>query len=247
MNSQIKVTSEILMVLGISFLVPAFLFQLKRIYRGGKHTVGINHYSWILNYVGRYLWIPYSVLTYSNLADNKIDWTGIVMLFGQGIAALSCIPVIYYSFRNGQHGRYEKKEFKTNIFIIKIIMFIFTLTSMSIFVAYSLGAFKPFVLHPTGMFIFGLITASFTGIAFLPQTIKVIKSKVTKSISLPLVLLFTIGNSILIAYMIVRMIAAGPDWWKTIGSVGLVSISVILMSIQLIIKIKNYKTDRLTI
>lgn len=244
MNAQIKITSEILMVLGISFLIPAFGMQVHKIYTKGKTSTGINKYSWILNYIGRYLWIPYSVFTYSNLR-NGVDWTGLVMLVGQGIAALSCIPVIYYSYRNHKtDGIYTKEHFRLKLFILKILSFAFTLVSMGIFIAYGLGAFTPFTLNSMGMFAFGLITALFTGIAFLPQTIKVIKTKVTKSISLPLVLLFTIGNSILIAYMIVRMTAAGSDWWKTIGSVILVSISVILMGTQTIIKIKNLKTDK---
>lgn len=49
-------------------------------------------------------------------------------------------------------------------------------------------------------FLIGNIAAMFTTISFLPQAIKVIKTKETHSLSLPMYLLFVTGVSLWIVY-----------------------------------------------
>ena len=53
-------------------------------------------------------------------------------------------------------------------------------------------------------FIVGNIAALLTSISFLPQAIKVIKTKDTKSISLPMYVLFTLGIILWLIYGILK-------------------------------------------
>lgn len=53
-------------------------------------------------------------------------------------------------------------------------------------------------------FIIGNIAAVLTSVSFLPQAIKIIKTKDTKSISLPMYIMFVIGIALWLVYGFMR-------------------------------------------
>ncbi|MEO6694783.1 MAG: SemiSWEET transporter [Ignavibacteria bacterium] len=80
--------------------------------------------------------------------------------------------------------------------------------------------------------IIGLIAASLTTFAFLPQSIKAIKTKHTKDISLPMLIMLEAGVAIWIVY---------GYYISNIPLLFANSISLIFVSITLIVKIRNEK------
>ena len=77
--------------------------------------------------------------------------------------------------------------------------------------------------------IIGLAAAACTTIAFLPQTIKVIKTKETKDLSLGMYILFTIGIAFWLTYGLLI---------KDIAIIAANSITILLSSIILFLKLK---------
>jgi len=78
--------------------------------------------------------------------------------------------------------------------------------------------------------IIGLVAASFTTFAFLPQSIRAIKTKHTKDISLPMLIMLEIGVIIWIIY---------GSMISDIPLLAANTISFIFVSITLALKIKH--------
>ncbi len=76
----------------------------------------------------------------------------------------------------------------------------------------------------------GYVAAALTTISFIPQLIQIINTKDTKSISLPMYILFVIGIALWLIYGLLRM-----DWPIIIANI----ITLITASIILTYKIKE--------
>jgi len=77
--------------------------------------------------------------------------------------------------------------------------------------------------------IIGLVAAAFTTFAFLPQSIKAIRTKHTKDISLPMLIMLLIGITMWVIYGVLI---------KDIPLISANSISLILMVTMLFLKLK---------
>jgi MtN3 and saliva related transmembrane protein len=77
--------------------------------------------------------------------------------------------------------------------------------------------------------ILGLIAATLTTFAYLPQSIKAIKTKHTKDLSLPMILMLEFG---LITWLIYGILIS------SVPIIAANTISIVLMSIILYLKIK---------
>lgn len=78
--------------------------------------------------------------------------------------------------------------------------------------------------------IIGLIAASLTTFAFLPQSIKAIKTKHTADLSLLMLIMLEVGIVIWIVYGLLE---------KDIPLIAANSVSFVLITITLILKIRN--------
>ena len=81
----------------------------------------------------------------------------------------------------------------------------------------------------------GYVAAALTTISFIPQLIQIIKTKDTKSISLPMYILFVIGIALWLVYGLLRM-----DWPIIIANI----ITLITASIILMYKIKEVRLSK---
>jgi len=126
------------------------------------------------------------------------------------------------------------------VFVIRVALTVITIVS----IVFGILAHENILIHPSmsnsGQQIFGIVTTVITAIAFLPQTYNVLKTRVTKSISLKSTLMFAIGNTLLITSMIIKCV--DQDATQLIGSIVLGSVSTLLMYITSAIKYKNIKT-----
>ena len=77
--------------------------------------------------------------------------------------------------------------------------------------------------------IIGLVAAAFTTFAFLPQSIKAIRTKHTKDISLPMLIMLLVGIAMWVIYGI---------FIKDIPLISANSISFVLMVTMLFLKLK---------
>ena len=77
--------------------------------------------------------------------------------------------------------------------------------------------------------IIGLVAAAFTTFSFLPQSIKAIRTKHTKDISLPMLIMLLIGITMWVIYGVLI---------KDIPLISANSISLILMVTMLFLKLK---------
>ncbi len=234
--------SDILMVLGMVIFVPAFMFQVFKLFKGGKHTIGIVASSWLMNFIGRYLWIIYGFLIGSLVSDNGVQkslFSGNVILFGQSIITILTISMLYYSFRNiNNFGAYKKELFKKRLFVSRLLLDVFVLTSVLVF-GLALNGVIYIPTHKVTALVISIIATSFTGMAFLPQGIKVIKTKNTKSTSIYLSTLFAMGNTLLIISLMVKIFDHNELLISNIGGIILPIISTSMMYIISFVKLSN--------
>ncbi len=226
-------TQLILLIIGMTILDIAFFSQVFSIWRT-KTSLGLSWMSWTINFVGRLIWIIYGMLL--------VEWGGLVISIGQGICCLVSIPVLYYINRNKMAGgQYIKEHFNLYFFLLRIISVIAILALMVVCsyygVVYTMNN-KSF-MSVTNVFIIALFGSAFTGFSFLPQTIKTIKTRSTKSTSLYLCLWFIVGNSLLIAYLMFSMIIHSNKILQYIPAILSTSLSIISMIIIFIIKLQN--------
>lgn len=81
----------------------------------------------------------------------------------------------------------------------------------------------------TFILILGLVAASLTTFAYLPQSLKAIRTKHTKDLSLPMVVMLELG---LITWLIYGLLI------NSIPIIAANSVSIVLMSIILYLKLK---------
>ncbi|MCP4337265.1 MAG: PQ-loop repeat-containing protein [Mycoplasma sp.] len=221
----------IILILGMIILVVSFTFQIIKVWNE-KHSHGLSLTSWTINMLGRVIWVIYGMLLSTG--------GGIVLTIGQGLCAMMSIPVIYYILRNRKNeGRYKKEDFNKYLFAWRVLMLVVLLTLIIICVVFSIMSINQNskISEEKTIFTISLIGSSFTGFAFLPQTIKTLKTQNTKSTSLNLCLAFIVGNILMISYLSIQAFNVSP--MKYIPAISFTSFSVLLIIVIVIIKIKN--------
>ncbi len=221
----------IILIMGMIILDASFMFQIIKIWTE-KHSFGLSLSSWIINMIGRVIWIVYGMLLSTH--------GGIVLTIGQGLSGLMTIPVIYYILRNRKtKGEYKKEHFSKPLFTFRILMIIIISILIITCIIFSIFAINENTRIGEGklILVISLIGSSFTGLSFLPQAIKTVKTKDTKATSLNLCIAFIIGNSLMISYLLIQ--AINDDVFKYIAGIIFTSISVISMITISIIKIQN--------
>ncbi|CAM9122031.1 PQ-loop domain-containing transporter [Mycoplasma todarodis] len=224
----------IILIIGMIILDASFLFQIVKIWTE-KHSFGLSLTSWTVNMIGRIIWIVYGML----LSNHG----GIVLTIGQGLCGLMTIPVIYYILRNRKtDGEYKKEHFSKPLFALRVFMVAIIFTLIVTCIAFSILAIneKDKIGEDKMILVISLIGSSFTGLSFLPQAIKTVKTQDTKATSLNLCLAFILGNSLMITYLMIQ--AVNDDVMKYIAGIIFTSISVLSMITITIIKIKNIIT-----
>lgn len=239
-------------------LVPAFAFQLLKLLKKGKHTIGFSPLSWTLNFSGRYLWIIFAFLAIASLEPENATWKAVAakdaLLFGQAAISMMTVPILYYSFRNkNTEGQYTKEHFKKKLFWVRLGLGLMTFISMAIFgvllnmtnngITFSEESRKAMKII---VVVIGFAAAIMTGVAFLPQGMKTIKSKKTTSTSILLSSCFAIGNTLIILSFIVDLAMAPTaklhDPLYVLMDLAVIifpSISTTIMYIITFIKAKN--------
>ncbi|WP_131599660.1 PQ-loop repeat-containing protein, partial [Mycoplasma marinum] len=163
---------------------------------------------------------------------------GIVLTVGQGLCGLMSIPIIYYIIRNrNTNGEYIKNNFNNKLFVARVVsvamLFILIVVSTCLGAFAVKGNYKQ--ASGTTILIISIIGSAFTGLSFLPQTIRTIRTRNTKSTSLYLCIAFIIGNVLMISYLLFGVVTISVE--KYISGVIFTTISVISMSLIAIIKI----------
>ncbi|TCG10415.1 PQ-loop domain-containing transporter [Mycoplasma todarodis] len=221
----------IILIIGMIILDASFLFQIVKIWTE-KHSFGLSLTSWIINMIGRVIWIVYGMLLSTH--------GGVVLTIGQGLCGLMTIPVIYYILRNRKtNGEYKKEHFSKPLFMLRIILITIITSLIITCIVFSILAIneKSKIGEDKLILAISLIGSSFTGLSFLPQAIKTIKTQDTKATSLNLCIAFIIGNSLMITYLLIQ--AVNDDVLKYIAGIIFTSISVLSMMTITIIKVKN--------
>ncbi|NQZ28926.1 MAG: hypothetical protein HRT98_00920 [Mycoplasmatales bacterium] len=221
----------IILIIGMIILDASFLFQIVKIWTE-KHSFGLSLTSWTINMIGRVIWIIYGMLLSTH--------GGIVLTIGQGLCGLMTIPVIYYILRNKKtNGEYKKEHFNNSLFVFRIMMIITIATLIITCIVFSIFAInkKDKIGEDKIILIISLVGSSFTGLSFLPQAIKTVKTQDTKATSLNLCIAFILGNSLMITYLTIQ--AINDDILKYIAGIIFTSLSVVSMIIITIIKVKN--------
>lgn len=170
---------------------------------------------------------------------QKSFLSGNIILFGQGIVTVLTVSMLYYSLRNHRNkGEYKKDLFKKRLFALRLVLDTVTIVSMLVFALALHGVIK-IPTSKVAALIVATIATFFTGIAFLPQGIKVIKMRKTKSTSIYLSSLFAIGNSLLILALLVKIIDHNELLVSNIGGIILPVLSTSMMYVITFIKISN--------
>ncbi len=224
----------IILIVGMIILDASFLFQIVKIWTE-KHSFGLSLTSWTVNMIGRVIWIVYGMLLSTH--------GGIVLTVGQGLCGLMTIPVIYYILRNRKtDGEYKKEHFSKSLFTFRVLMVSIILILIITCIIFSVLAIneRNKIGEDKLILAISLIGSSFTGLSFLPQAIKTVRTQDTKATSLNLCIAFIIGNTLMITYLTIQ--AVNDDVLKYIAGIVFTSISVISMITIAIIKIKNIIT-----
>ncbi len=223
--------TDIALLIGASVLTISFVFKWYQT-TTKKHTIEMSLKSWIIMLFGRMLWCIYGFML------GTIG--GIFILVAQGLIACMTVPIIYYISRNkGTEGEYFKKHFNKKLFLMRMLIDFIILTIICLFVVFT--SYHPHWNYSVPnwlIFVIGTIGAATTAYALLPQTIKIIKSKNTKSMSLPLQTTFILGNAIIIIYLLYQLITTG-NYMSYLGSIIFGITSTLLMVPILVIKVKN--------
>lgn len=260
MNSKemLDIVALCMTLIGSTILVIGFIPQSRKIYTL-KHTYGISKVSWIQNYVGR---LTYSLYCAFALGTATGDGAAIAnaatfpTIIGQLLVGVMSVAVIYYTLRNQRtSGEYKKEEFRRKLFALRIGLDVL-LAIASILIILMTKAVD--VIHiPHGEthsalifnIVFGIIAPAIVSTAFIPQSIKTIRTRNTKSTSLALTIMFSIGNSLLALMFVVKAINMGLNGTHDValnilqysGSIFFIFMGVFAMIIIIVIKVNNMK------
>ncbi len=223
--------TDIALLLGTMILATSFLFKWYQI-TTKKHTIEMSLKSWIIMLCGRMLWCIYGFLL------GTIG--GVFILIAQGLIATMTIPIIYYILRNkSTEGKYFKKDFDKKLFTFRVLVDLLIITIICLFIIFTrYQSIWDYHISKWAIFVVGTVGAAVTAYALMPQTWKIIKTKNTKSMSLPLQITFLLGNTIIITYLIYQLVTTG-NTLNYLGSIFFGIVSTLTMVPILIIKVKN--------
>lgn len=256
-SKTLDILALCLTLIGSTILVLGFTPQSKKIYTL-KHTYGISKISWIQNYVGRIVYSIYCTIALGRSANDTANLATLPTIIGQLLVGAMSVAVVYYTIRNTRtSGEYKKEHFNRNLFATRIAMDIFLAVAAVVIILMSSTINVIHILPKNstshGMLIFntffGFFACAIVSGAFIPQSIKTIRTRNTKSTSLALTIMFAIGNSLLALMFVVKAINAGmhdkvDTAWKVAqyaGSIFFITIGVIAMTTIIAIKLANMK------
>lgn len=222
----------VLMLLGSTILVGSFFAQITRVYRF-KLASGINLFSWVQNFIGRNLFVIYGIWAPGT--------TGLIIIISQGLCGLFSIPLIYYCIRNRKtNGEYVKQDFNKFLFASRMITAALSigLVIFALLCRTEINVISVDRLSKHDVFIISIFCSVIASTSFIPQAIKIMRSKNTKSLSLVLTILFITGNLLIICAFITTGIAHHA-MYEYIFPTILTSIAASAMTINFSIKIRN--------
>lgn len=221
-----------LMLMGSTILVGSFFAQITRVYRF-KLSSGINIFSWIQNFIGRCLFVIYGIWAPGT--------TGLIIVVSQGLCGLFSVPMIYYCVRNWKtNGEYVKQHFNKILFLSRVLVSIFCviLITFALLCRKEVALINVKQISKHDIFIISIFCSIIASTSFIPQAIKIIKTKNTRSLSLNLTLLFITGNLLIIAAFIVTGVAHDAIY-EYIFPIILTTIAATSMTINCTIKLSN--------
>lgn len=221
-----------LMLMGSTILVGSFFAQITRVYRF-KLSSGINIFSWIQNFIGRCLFVIYGIWAPGT--------TGLIIVVSQGLCGLFSVPMIYYCVRNWKtNGEYVKQHFNKILFLSRVLLSIFCviLITFALLCRKEVALINVKQISKHDIFIISIFCSIIASTSFIPQAIKIIKTKNTRSLSLNLTLLFITGNLLIIAAFIVTGVAHDAIY-EYIFPIILTTIAATSMTINCTFKLSN--------
>lgn len=221
-----------LMLLGSTILVGSFFAQITRVYRF-KLSSGINIFSWIQNFIGRCLFVVYGIWAPGT--------AGLIIVISQGLCGLFSVPLIYYCLRNWKtNGEYVKQHFNKVLFSSRVLVSLMciSLIIFALLCRKEVEVIRVKQISKHDVFVISIFCSIIASTSFIPQAIKIMKTKNTKSLSIVLTFLFIIGNLLIIAAFIVTGIAHDAIY-EYIFPIILTSIAATSMTINCSIKLSN--------
>lgn len=221
-----------LMLLGSTILVGSFFAQITRVYRF-KLASGINLFSWVQNFIGRCLFVIYGIWAPGT--------AGLIIVVSQGLCGLFSIPLIYYCIRNRKtQGEYVKQHFSKLLFTLRLsaATFCVGLIVFAILCRKEVSVIEVEQISKHEIFIISIFCSIIASTSFIPQAIRIMKSRNTKSLSVVLTILFIIGNLLIICAFITTGIAHHAMYEYLFPTI-LTSIAATSMTINFSIKIHN--------
>lgn len=221
-----------LMLMGSTILVGSFFAQITRVYRF-KLSSGINIFSWIQNFIGRCLFVVYGIWAPGT--------TGLIIIVSQGLCGLFSVPLIYYCVRNWKtNGEYVKQHFNKFLFLSRVLVAIFcvALIIFALLCRKEIAIINVKQISKHDIFVISIFCSIIASTSFIPQAIKILKTKNTRSLSLNLTLLFIVGNLLIITAFIVTGVAHDAIY-EYIFPIILTTIAATSMTINCTIKLSN--------
>lgn len=227
-----ETTILLLMLSGSTILVGSFFAQIIRVYRF-KLVSGINLFSWTQNFIGRCLFVVYGIWAPGT--------AGLIIVVSQGLCGLFSIPLIYYCLRNRKtSGEYVKQHFNNILFASRVLaaVSVVTLILIALLCRKEINVIDVVQLSKHDVFIISIFCSVIASTSFIPQAIKIMRTKNTKSLSVILTSLFIVGNLLIISAFITTGIYHNAMYEYAFPT-ALTCIAAISMSINFSIKIRN--------